>query len=210
MEMEKETLTIFNNEGVPIGTAPRDEVHQKGYWHETFHCWFIERKEGSCYLYFQLRSLKKKDYPNLLDITAAGHILSHETFEEGIREVREETGIEVSFADLVPVGIIPYEVTTENFIDRERARLFLYEFTGSMEDFSLEEEEVSGIYRAEFDRFEKLIDGEIEYIHLEGFQMTLDGKREKKELIAQKKDFVPHENSYYQAVLENIRNYIEK
>ncbi|MGD6965938.1 NUDIX hydrolase [Rossellomorea vietnamensis] len=208
--MEKETLTIFNNEGVPIGTALRDEVHQKGYWHETFHCWFIERKEGSCYLYFQLRSLKKKDYPNLLDITAAGHILSHETFEEGIREVREETGIEVSFADLVPMGIIPYEVIAENFIDRERARLFLYEFTGSMEDFSLEEEEVSGIYRAEFDQFEKLIDGGIEYIHLEGFQMTLDGKREKKELTAQKKDFVPHENSYYQAVLENIRHYIER
>ncbi|TYS14496.1 NUDIX domain-containing protein [Rossellomorea vietnamensis] len=208
--MEKETLTIFNNEGVPIGTAPRDEVHQKGYWHETFHCWFIERKEGSCYLYFQLRSLKKKDYPNLLDITAAGHILSHETFEEGIREVREETGIEVSFADLVPVGIIPYEVTTENFIDRERARLFLYEFTGSMEDFSLEEEEVCGIFRAEFDQFEKLIDGGIENIHLKGFQITFDGKREKKVLIAKKKDFVPHENSYYQAVLENIRKYIER
>ncbi|MGD7023589.1 NUDIX hydrolase [Rossellomorea vietnamensis] len=208
--MEKETLRIFNNEGIAIGTAPRHEVHQKGYWHETFHCWFIERKEGICYLYFQLRSPQKKDYPNLLDITAAGHILSHETFEEGIREVREETGIEVSFANLVPVGIIPYEVTTENFIDRERARLFLYEFTGSIEDFSVEEEEVSGIFRAEFDQFEKLIDGGIEYIHLEGFQITFDGKREKKELIAQKKDFVPHENSYYQAVLENIRNYIER
>ncbi|MGM0846195.1 MAG: NUDIX hydrolase [Bacillota bacterium] len=208
--MEKETLTIFDDDGVPIGTAPRDEVHQKGYWHETFHCWFIERKDEDCYLYFQLRSGKKKDYPNLLDITAAGHILSHETSEEGIREVREETGIQVSFEELVPLGIIPYEVITENFIDRERASLFLYEFTGLMEGFSLEEEEVSGIFKVEFDQFEKVIDGEVEFVTLEGFQIAVDGIKEMKEIKAEKKDFVPHEDSYYKEVLQKIRHYIDK
>ncbi|EDL64867.1 NUDIX hydrolase [Bacillus sp. SG-1] len=108
--MEKETLNIFDNEGYHIGAAARDEVHRQGHWHETFHCWFIKWENEKYFLYFQLRSMDKKDYPNLLDITAAGHILSHETFEDGIREVKEETGINVRYEELVPMGIIPYEV----------------------------------------------------------------------------------------------------
>ncbi|WP_113930294.1 NUDIX domain-containing protein [Bacillus sp. P14.5] len=208
--MDQETLTVFNDEGVPVGAAPRDEVHRKGYWHETFHCWFIQRKESINYLYFQLRSSSKKDYPNLLDITAAGHILSHETIEEGIREVKEETGIEISFENLVPIGIIPYEIITENFIDRERAHLFLFDFTGNMEDFLLQQDEVSGILRAEFNQFEKLIEGTADFVNLEGFQIASDGKKEMTAIIAEKKDFVPHEDSYYQGVLESIHSYLDR
>jgi isopentenyldiphosphate isomerase len=203
--MEKETLAIFDHEGNSIGTASREEVHRKGHWHETFHCWFIKWEKEKCYLYFQLRSKDKKDYPNLLDITAAGHILSHETFEDGIREVREETGIEVRYTELIPMGSIPYEVIMEDFIDRERAHLFLYEFQGVMDDFSLQAEEVSGIFRVEIGDFEKLMNREVSSVDMEGFHLPDSGK-EMKTLRAAKADLVPHEDSYYKEVLERIRN----
>lgn len=208
--MEKETLNIFDNEGNHIGAAARDEVHRKGHWHETFHCWFIKLENEKCFLYFQLRSMGKKDYPNLLDITAAGHILSHETFKDGIREVKEETGINVKYEELVPMGIIPYEVVMEGFIDRERAHLFLYEFTGIMDDFSLQSEEVSGIYRVELENFSQLLDKAISSVDLEGFHLTGSGKKEWKTLRAEKAAFVPHKDSYYREVLNSIKVHINR
>ncbi len=36
--MHNEILIIFDEAGNRIGTAPREEVHQLGHWHETFHC----------------------------------------------------------------------------------------------------------------------------------------------------------------------------
>lgn len=70
--MENEMLKIFDENKHQIGIATREEVHRLGHWHEAFHCWFVSREEEKDYIYLQLRSDMKKDYPSLLDITAAG------------------------------------------------------------------------------------------------------------------------------------------
>ena len=38
-----EWLTIFDPERNTLGKKLRDEVHRDGDWHETFHCWFVEK-----------------------------------------------------------------------------------------------------------------------------------------------------------------------
>src|SRR5690606_34920459 len=115
-----EMLKIFDSDKNHIGIATREEVHRLGHWHEAFHCWFISKEEGGkYYIYLQLRSSKKKDYPNLLDITAAGHLLAHETILDGVREIKEEIGIEVLPNQLELLGSIDYCVEKENLIDRE-------------------------------------------------------------------------------------------
>src|SRR4051794_30055162 len=88
--MEVEKLRIFDENHNQIGIATRDEVHKLGHWHETFHCWIVGKESGINTIYFQIRSAVKKDYPSLLDITAAGHLSSDETVKDGIREVQEE------------------------------------------------------------------------------------------------------------------------
>jgi isopentenyldiphosphate isomerase len=129
--LETELIKTFDENGKETGVATREEVHKKGHWHETFHCWFVSREQEKDYIFFQLRSDIKKDYPNLFDITAAGHILAHESIQAGVREVTEEVGIHVSFLDLVPLGVIKYRIEREDLIDNEIAYVFLYNFQGS-------------------------------------------------------------------------------
>ena len=68
-------------------------MHRDGDWHETFHCWFVEKDDEDMFLYFQLRSKNKKEAPNIWDITSAGHIMHDEDVQSGgLREIEEELG----------------------------------------------------------------------------------------------------------------------
>lgn len=61
--MNDELLTTFDDNGNITGTAPRDEVHRLGLWHETFHCWFVSKEQDMLHIYLQLRSELKKIMP---------------------------------------------------------------------------------------------------------------------------------------------------
>jgi isopentenyldiphosphate isomerase len=201
--MNEEILTTFDDHGNVTGAAPRDEVHRLGLWHETFHCWFVGQEPEGLSIYLQLRSEQKRDYAGLLDITAAGHLLAHEVPEDGIREVQEELGILVTYPELFPLGIIPYTMDKEGFLDRERAHVFLHKNTLPMEAFSLQQEEVAGIVTASFADFSKLWEGQADSIRIRGFRMDGDSRKPIDEL-ADISRFVPHEASYYLQIIAGI------
>lgn len=94
--MENELLKVFDSEGTLKGTASRAEVHKRGLWHETFHCWFLSKEDGRIFIHFQLRGPDKKNFANMLDITAAGHLSSDESVKDGVREIKEELGISLT------------------------------------------------------------------------------------------------------------------
>ncbi|WP_339146030.1 MULTISPECIES: NUDIX domain-containing protein [unclassified Sutcliffiella] len=201
-----EQLKIFNKERKYLGTASRDEVHIKGHWHETFHCWIKAEIHGKEYLYFQLRSKEKKDYPGLLDITAAGHLLSHENVEDGIREVEEEIGIKVGMDELSYLGVIPYEKELEGFIDREHAHVYLLRGYIPLESFTLQAEEVSGIFMVPLEDFYQLWFGKKTYVPMEGIKENAQGERSKITMNVDKSMFVPHSDSFYKETLESLRS----
>ncbi|MFB7640797.1 NUDIX hydrolase [Peribacillus butanolivorans] len=203
--MENEMLKVFDGDRNQIGVATREEAHRIGHWHEVFHCWFVSREAGVDYIYLQHRCAKKKDYPNLLDITAAGHLLAHETIYDGVREINEEIGIEVSFDELVSLGVIEYHVTKENFIDKEIANVFLYESTQCFNDFTLQKEEVSGMVKVELDDFEDLWAGTKEEVNIQGFEINQDDHRIMIDQYVGRDKFVPHDISYYKSIIRLIR-----
>ncbi|ART76527.1 NUDIX hydrolase [Sutcliffiella horikoshii] len=196
-----EQLKIFNKDRKYLGTASREEVHLKGHWHETFHCWIKAMIDGKEYLYFQLRSKDKKDYPGLLDITAAGHLLSHENVEDGIREVEEEIGIKVALEELSYLGVIPYEKELEGFIDREHANVFLLKRYIPFESFTLQSAEVSGIFMVPLEDFYQLWFENKTYVVMEGIKEIADGERSKVTIRVDKKTFVPHSDTFYKETL---------
>lgn len=207
--MENERLKIFTEDGKELGEATREEVHKQGYWHETFHCWVISKEGDKDYIYFQIRSPQKKDHPNQIDITAAGHILAHETFLDGIREVKEEIGIDVAYEELISLGVLKYCVTKGDFIDNELAHVFLYQSPYTFNDFDVQPEEVSGMVRAEFDSFRKLYLEDQEDIHIEGFELDEAGNRRTISKSVTKKEFVPHEQVYYESIIDLISKHIK-
>ncbi|WJY27512.1 NUDIX hydrolase [Sporosarcina trichiuri] len=192
--MTGERLTVFDGNRRPIGTELRETVHRDGLWHETFQCWFITRDGGAVYV--QQRSQGKKDYPGLFDITAAGHLLAGETAEDGVREIEEELGIEVSFQDLHPLGVIEDRIRTEAIDDNEFAHVFLYAVDAALPDFRLQEEEVAGICLVPLQDFAALWDGRCDTICTadEGRRLT-------------RADFVPHTEAYYRTVIRGIQAY---
>ncbi|MHA6529150.1 NUDIX hydrolase [Paenibacillus sp. BAC0078] len=202
--MNEEILTTFDAQGNVTGTAPRDEVHRKGLWHETFHCWFVQQRGDDLYIYLQLRSKDKRDYAGLLDITAAGHLLAGETAMDGIREVEEELGLQISYDELIPLGIIPYSMMKEGLIDNERANVFLYSSPFTLEQFRLQREEVAGIVLAEFSDFRKFWQGELEQLDVSGFRVTDSGERITIHETVDITHFVPHDTDYYQQVIAGV------
>ncbi|MGD7044671.1 NUDIX hydrolase [Jeotgalibacillus proteolyticus] len=146
--MEEEQLSIFNEKEQKIGALPRNQVHANGAWHETFHCWFVRKSGNRIYLYFQLRSPEKKDFPSLLDVTAAGHLLASESVEDGVRELEEELGVKLPFTLLQPLGTVKEKLKNGLETDAEICRVFSFGITQEIE-FTLQASEVKGLFHVE-------------------------------------------------------------
>ena len=202
--MENELLKVFDQQGKCIGTATRSEVHKAGHWHETFHCWFTERIDNEDFLFFQVRSSAKKDYPNLLDITAAGHILADESPVDGLRELKEELGIDLALEEMHSLGMIKDSLNSPGFIDNELCHVFLYEKPVPFDDYWLQSEEVSGIMMASLTEFENLWFGKKKKIQVEGFLANVKNEKKSYCMHVSKNDFVPHEDAYIQSVIKAI------
>nr|WP_245349938.1 NUDIX domain-containing protein [Cytobacillus eiseniae] len=198
-------LKIFDQQYNQIGVATRDEVHRIGHWHEAFHCWFFSRKGEEEVIYLQIRSQLKKDYPNLLDITAAGHLLADETIKDGIREIEEEIGVEVSFDALISAGVYKYAVEKGNFIDKELAHIYLFETDLPLHAFTLQKEEVSGIVQVKLTDFYELWLGEKEEVNVQGFEIENTGNRILLNKTVNRTHFVPHERGYYEHMIKSIQ-----
>jgi 8-oxo-dGTP pyrophosphatase MutT (NUDIX family) len=163
----------------------------------------VSREAGQVYIYLQLRSKEKKDYPNLLDISAAGHLLAHETVLDGVREIEEELGIPVSFDKLIPLGVVEYHLVVGDKIDKEFAHVYLYEGRSILEEAKLQADEVSGLFRMDFGDFRELWLGSKERVRIVGFEM-MGGKRVGVDRHVGRDMFVPHQLSYYERVVRAI------
>ncbi|WP_102028379.1 NUDIX hydrolase [Salirhabdus sp. Marseille-P4669] len=195
-------ITIYDTKLNNIGIASRQEVHQKGYWHQTFQCWFVHTND----IFLQIRSNSKKDFPGLLDITAAGHVLAGERIEDGIREIQEELGIDVSISELTPIGIIKDCIEIPPFVDKEFANVFVYDYNPKVQPLHFQDNEVSGMVCANIDDLYRLFSNEVEEIQVTGYWKDKYGVSTPIQKKVHKAHFVPHDSYYFLLVIERIKN----
>jgi isopentenyldiphosphate isomerase len=207
--MKTEMVRTFDDQHRQTGTASREEVHTLGLWHEAFHCWLINEVEATIYIYLQIRSEDKQDFPGLFDITAAGHLTADETAEDGVREMEEELGLSLAYDDLVKLGVFVYQCDRPGFTDREFAHVHLYDKPFSLHDFMIPNDEVCGIARVKFQDFYELWLDIVSEINIEGFQFDANGMRLSINRLAAKSAFAPHDPSFYIAVLQQLEKYLK-
>ena len=150
-----ELIDILDSDGNTTGkTCLKSVAHQNGYFHATVHIWFYTKNEK---ILLQKRAPTKKVFPNLWDISVAGHIGAGEKFENAaLREVQEEIGLSLSKDDLIKIGTRKHEVSHDNGIqDNEFHHVFIAELKVDPKELTVQEEEVAGLQLFELDILKK-------------------------------------------------------
>ncbi|MCD9020518.1 NUDIX hydrolase [Cohnella silvisoli] len=214
-----EFFDVYDERGNWTGTAERSEVHARGLWHHTVHCWLVRPDKGEvgddingssgAKILFQQRSGNKDTNPGSFDITAAGHLEAGESPKDVVRELEEELGARVAFEQLVEFGIIREEESGEvggvPYIDAEVSHVYGLVTSLSLMEFQLQEEEVSGLYEADADDMIALMEGKVKEVTVQGVQLR-EGELQAAETVITCSSFVSRDYGYYIAIFKFLRD----
>jgi 8-oxo-dGTP pyrophosphatase MutT (NUDIX family) len=131
----------------PTGqTKTRNQAAEDGDWIGTFNIWLYSWDTEPMMLY-QQRSLQKDWEPGKLDVSAGGHYAAGEQGLDGLRELKEELGI-----DILPSKVDMWGKKLHVSLDvagRERRHVvsvFTAPFDGDLRDIELDPHELSGLF----------------------------------------------------------------
>ncbi len=161
---------------------------------------------GRKYALFQKRSAVKKIAPRRFDVSVGGHYASGEDARDaGPREIKEELGIEVPYADLIPLGrrVFVY-CFTQDVREYEFQDVFLLCRDIAPEELLLQKEELEGVVEIGLEEGIALFSGKVQKLKL--ILHRADGSREETLVTAD--DFVPCLDNYYLKLLQLARRYL--
>jgi hypothetical protein len=155
---------------LPTGaTKPIMQAIDDGDWLSVFAIW-LYRKTPEPAILFQGRSLRATVSPGKLDISAAGHYNAGEMGLDGLRELREELGLELDRENCHSFGR-----HVNSYLDtsgRERRAVlstYVCEFTGEDALLKLEKNEVETVFWVPLRALLAMYRGERPSIEIEGF-----------------------------------------
>lgn len=155
----------------------KSEAHRDGLWHRAAHIWIYNSKGD---ILLQLRAKDKPLYPDMWDVSAAGHVgAGEEVILSGLRELEEEIGLKVEQKDLQFVNIRKVVSVYEDIKNNEFYNVYLLKFDGDIKDLKIQVEELQAI---KFLPIEKI----------------------KEELRSDTNKFVPH-GDYWFEVIDEIK-----
>jgi len=139
--MADELIDIFDEDNNFLDVQKmKSQAHKNGLWHRTAHIW-IYNSNGEILL--QLRAKNKDIYPNVWDISAAGHIGAGEDIViSGLREVEEEISLKLKEKDLDFYKILKKQTSFKDFQDNEFHYVYISKFEGDISNLKKQEEEV--------------------------------------------------------------------
>ena len=144
--MTEELIDVITEEGALTGESKnKNEIHTKGYWHRTAHIWIVNSKGE---LIIQKRSPNKINFPDLWDISAAGHISAGQTsLDAAQRETEEELGLRLPIEKFELIATIkrPQILNNGTYIDNEITDIYLVVFDFNLAELKAQQDEVADI-----------------------------------------------------------------
>ncbi|MDD5731476.1 MAG: NUDIX domain-containing protein [Patescibacteria group bacterium] len=152
--MPDEIIDIVDeNNNLTGEKASRNEAHLNGLWHRIINiCIYNSRGE----ILLQLRSKDKMIYPDMWDISVAGHIgAGEEPIAAALRETGEETGLGTKEEDLHFYKIRPEEYRKGDVNMKEFLYIYLLKYDGDISNLKIQKEELQKIEFVPIDKIEE-------------------------------------------------------
>ncbi|MEX1383497.1 NUDIX domain-containing protein [Lutibacter sp.] len=177
-----EYIDILNEVGEPNGTTClKSEAHKKGFFHASAHIWIFNNKKE---VLIQKRASNKDTFPNLWDVSVAGHISADEKpIISAIREVQEEIGLSIKQHNLYYIGTSKKRIEhNKDLIDYELHYIYMCKINFYVNSLKIQEEEVAEVNLISIQNL-------INLVH------------------SNESNFVPHGKSYFKMVFDAIKQY---
>ncbi len=179
----EELWQLYDEQGRPIssrGAAKKDI--RTGLLHGAAHVWIWRIKDGKTELLLQKRAITKNTWPDLWDISAAGHIDLGETpLEAAVRETKEELGLDIKENDLRFVAVTHANITAPSGIIENEMKWIYIIRREEETSFNLQKSEVEALEWKDLDEFKAEI---------------FDAKKQEK--------YTPQGEGYFEALFQAI------
>ncbi len=121
----------------------KSEAHKNGFWHRAAHIWIYNAK-GEILL--QLRTKNKSLYPDLWDLSVAGHVgASEKPVVSAVREIKEEIGLTIDEEELQFCNVKKVSIEIGEIKNNEFYYVYLFKFDGDIKKLKLQESEVQEV-----------------------------------------------------------------
>ncbi|XP_014518304.1 nudix hydrolase 3 isoform X2 [Vigna radiata var. radiata] len=156
-----EHLDVLTKTGLKTGVSkPRGDVHRDGDYHRAVHVWlFAERTQE---LLLQRRASCKDSWPDLWDISSAGHISAGDSsLITARRELEEELGVILpkDAFELIFISLQHSVINDGKYINNEFNDVYLVTTLDPipLEAFALQESEVSAVKYIFYEEYKRLL-----------------------------------------------------
>ncbi|WP_433225332.1 NUDIX hydrolase [Microtetraspora malaysiensis] len=143
-------IDIYDDRNKHLSVEDKKVAHERGLWHRTFLCLALNPRTRTVLLQKKAPGRVHFARPDYADFTVGGHYETGERIEDGVREIAEELGLNISYTELQPLGIRQTVVSlAPGWIEREFQYWHLLPLDASLEEVPLDGAEVSGLVQVD-------------------------------------------------------------
>lgn len=136
-----ELVDIYDDNGKFLRTEMKSVAHKNGDWHKAIHAILLNGKNE---VLMQKRAASKALFPNLWDISFAGHVgAGEDSLISAMRECSEELGIDLGEDEIAYAFSVKESDLYGDIVNNEMLDVFICKKDFDLSSVKLQEEEVS-------------------------------------------------------------------